>query len=149
MEQDGKGLLPPVLGQDKHEPWRHAAGSSLKRLRGAECRWGPAAPWNGFFEEERCFMREMNASKVVVRLVDGTLMRGKTNIGNARRLSDFFNKTESLFHVFFDVSMEGQEGGVVFVNRNHIVWVKPDEERRQDDAESLLTLKIESGPSNE
>jgi hypothetical protein len=123
---------------------RSAGGIDRSPGRMAESR-----AWNRFFAKERCFMREMNANKVVVRLVDGTLLRGKTNIGNARRLSDFFNKTDSLFLVFFDVSMEDQEGGVVFINRHHIMWVKPDDDRRQDDADNLLTLKIESGPSSE
>jgi hypothetical protein len=92
-------------------------------------------------------MREVNARNVSVMLVNGTLIKGKTNMGNARRLSDFINRADGHFMVFFDVSLEGQEHDVVFINRDHIVWIKPDEEKLQDGGEGELTLKIESEAS--
>ena len=81
-------------------------------------------------------------------LGDGTIIRGKTNIGNARRVSDYFNKTDNLFLVFFDVSLQGQESGVIFVNRNYVMWVKPDDEVPRQDAENVLALDIEAGPDS-
>ena len=37
-----------------------------------------------------------------------------------------------------------QESGVIFVNRNNIVWVRPDDEAPRQDAEDGLTLDIEA-----
>ena len=89
-------------------------------------------------------MRDVNAKSVIVMLGDGTIMKGKTNIGNARRVSDYFNKPDNLFLVFFDVSLPGQESGVIFVNRNNIVWVRPDDEAPRQAAEDGLPLDIDA-----
>lgn len=65
---------------------------------------------------------------VYVKTVDGSLVRGKINIGTNDRLSDVFVKGKFPFVVLFDV---GESGGgikkVLIINKNHIVWVEPDE----------------------
>jgi len=73
-------------------------------------------------------MREMNARTVSIGLCDGTVIAGKINIGNTRRLSDFLNRQDNLFIVLFDVTEGGKESSVVFVNRQQIVWAKPVED---------------------
>ncbi len=73
-------------------------------------------------------MKDFNARQVIVAMVDGTVFRGHTNIGSSRRVSDFFRKGESAFIILFEASVgEGTEKGVYFINKNHILWVKPDD----------------------
>ena len=74
-------------------------------------------------------MRDMNAQRVIITMRDGTVFQGRTNIGSARRVSDFFRKAEGMFIILFDaVKGEGQEEKkVYFLNRNYILWVEPGE----------------------
>lgn len=87
-------------------------------------------------------MREMNARGVIICLVDGTLIQGMTNIGNSRRLSDFFKKDDGMFMTLFDAQLgDGTQTDVYFVNRNHILWAKPD---GKDDAAELEDISLHS-----
>lgn len=70
-------------------------------------------------------MAEMEVKEIIVRLVDGTTFKGKTNIRDKNRLSDLLNKDESPFLIMFDVNMVGYEGKVVFLNKNQIMWASP------------------------
>jgi hypothetical protein len=90
----------------------------------------PGPPEDGFGPgtREGAEMREMNSRTVTIGLCGGTVIAGKINIGSTRRLSDFLNKQDNLFIVLFDVTEAGTEGGVVFVNRNQIVWARPVED---------------------
>lgn len=72
-------------------------------------------------------MREVNARRITVTMTDGTVFRGSINIGSARRISDYLRRNESMF-VLFDATMgDGAQKDVYFLNTNHILWVKPDE----------------------
>jgi hypothetical protein len=95
-------------------------------------------------------MREMNSRKVIISMVDGTVFKGYTNIGASRRLSDYFRKSENMFIVLFDTSIgNGTEKDVYFINKDHIVWAKPDESNSDLESESALTLAVESCPREE
>ncbi|MFZ2445746.1 MAG: hypothetical protein WAW37_05275 [Syntrophobacteraceae bacterium] len=90
-------------------------------------------------------MREMNARKVIVTMVDGTVFHGSTNIGNSRRISDHLKKDESMFLVLFDAVLGNHgERQVYFINRNHILWVKPDDMANGTQSEDILTIAIDS-----
>ncbi len=70
----------------------------------------------------------MNAKRVTIMMRDGTVFQGFTNIGSARRLSDFFKKSDSTFITIFDAVIgDGVEPEVYFINKNHILWAKPGE----------------------
>jgi len=73
-------------------------------------------------------MKDMNTTSVVVKLIDGTTIKGKTNIGDHRRLSDRLNRGEDPFLTMFDVSVQGQTGRVLFINKSQIMWAMPVEE---------------------
>jgi len=75
-------------------------------------------------------MEEMKTREVVVRLVDGSTITGKTNIKDFTRLSDCMNMEESPFVTLFDVALHGETGKVVLVNRNQIMWAVPRNENR-------------------
>lgn len=73
-------------------------------------------------------MREMNARRITIAMQDGTVFHGLINIGSCRRLSDFFRKEEGTFIVLFEASIgNGAEKDVYFLNRNNILWAKPDD----------------------
>ena len=85
--------------------------------------------------------------KAVIKLEDGTLIKGKINIlaepaqeyhdvyckhSDARgtfyeRISDIFTKGRNPFVVVFDVTTEGQAGNVLIINKNKILWISPEE----------------------
>lgn len=70
-------------------------------------------------------MKDINSEDVLIKLLDGTVIKGKTNIGKHQRLSDSFNRGEDPFVVVFDVALQGQEGKVLFINKNQIMWAMP------------------------
>ncbi len=78
-------------------------------------------------------MKEMNARRVIITMIDGSVFLGCINIGSCRRLSDFLRKPESMFLVTFDASKgEGKEKSIYFLNWNHILWVEPSETDGQE-----------------
>jgi hypothetical protein len=54
-------------------------------------------------------------------------LKGKVNIGLKSRVADLFTKAEDPFIVLSDVDSKGDPRKVVFVNKNNIVWVEPEE----------------------
>lgn len=79
----------------------------------------------------------MNTSEVTITMVDGTVFHGLINIGTSRRVSDYFNKGDSLFIILFN-GARGKNGEkeVYFLNRSHILWVKPEETSGAGSSES-------------
>ena len=65
--------------------------------------------------------------KVTIRTIDGSTILGKVNIGIKDRVSDIFTKTDNPFIVLFDVEHKDIAGKVLFVNKNNIVWVEPED----------------------
>ncbi len=90
-------------------------------------------------------MKDLNAKQVIVAMADGTVFRGQTNIGSSRRVSDFFKKGESLFIVLFEASIgEGTAKDVYFINKSHILWVKPDDNDAAAEPGNVVTISIDS-----
>lgn len=91
-------------------------------------------------------MRDMNSRKVIISMVDGAVFHGYTNIGASRRMSDYFRKSENMFIVIFDASIgNSTEKDVYFLNKDHIVWAKPDEDSSGLESEGDLALGVENG----
>ena len=65
--------------------------------------------------------------RVNVRTVDGSQFNGKINISVNDRVSDVFTASEQQFIVFVDVLMGDHSSRTMFVNKNHIVWVEPED----------------------
>ena len=66
-----------------------------------------------------------NFKSVVVKVSDGSLVRGKVNIGeNYHRLSDLFKRSNDAFIVV--VSDESPEcpNKVFFINKQYIIWAE-------------------------
>jgi len=60
-----------------------------------------------------------------IKTSDGSDLLGKINIGIKERVSDLFTKTENPFIILSDVEHKDGSGKVLFVNKDHIVWVEP------------------------
>ena len=76
-------------------------------------------------ESKDVYRREYR--KITIRTTDGSTLVGKTNIGIKERVSDLFTKTDNPFIVLFDVEHKDISGKVLFINKNNIVWVEPED----------------------
>ncbi len=73
-------------------------------------------------------MKDFDSKKVIVKLLDGSVITGRTNLKSNTRLSDLFNEEKDLFIVIFDAPFRGEDGQVVFVNKTQIMWAMPVED---------------------
>ena len=64
---------------------------------------------------------------VTIRTIDGSTLLGKVNIGIKERVSDLFTKTGNPFIILFDAEHRDISGKVLFINKNNIVWVEPED----------------------
>ena len=69
--------------------------------------------------------RDFDSKKVLIKMLDGTMIIGRTNLRSNTRLSDLLNRERDLFLVIFDAPFRGQDGQVVFVNKTQIMWAMP------------------------
>jgi hypothetical protein len=87
----------------------------------------------------RVISRKIDARQVSIKMVDGSLVRGKVNIFQGeevvQRVSDIFTKVSDPFIVVFDVTAEGKSGRVLIINKRNISWVSPEEEPVRQEAQ--------------
>jgi hypothetical protein len=76
--------------------------------------------------------RRIDARKVTVKMVDGSLVLGKVNVFHdeevVQRVSDIFTKVTDPFIVVFDATAEGKSGRVLILNKRNIAWVSPEDD---------------------
>jgi len=82
--------------------------------------------------------RRIDARKVTIKMVDGSLIQAKVNVYHdeevVQRVSDIFTKVTDPFIVVFDATAEGRSGRVLIINKSNIAWVSPEDEPvRQED----------------
>jgi hypothetical protein len=81
--------------------------------------------------------RKVNARKVSIKMVDGSLVQGKVNIYHdeevVQRVSDIFTKVSDPFIVVFDATAESKSGRVLIINKRNIAWVSPEDEAARKD----------------
>ncbi len=65
--------------------------------------------------------------RVNVKTLDGSVLNGKVNIAENGRASDLFARSDQPFVVMVDVQIEDALKKTLFVNKNHIVWVEPED----------------------
>jgi hypothetical protein len=68
-----------------------------------------------------------NYISITVKLVDGTILDGKINILPHKRLSDFVNSSDKSFVVVVEGSSIDIKDKTIFINKNKIAWVEPNE----------------------
>lgn len=64
---------------------------------------------------------------ITVRTIDGSTFNGKVNIAPDKRVSDIFTQSARSFIVMVDVTSIDTSGKTRFINKDHIVWVEPDD----------------------
>ena len=76
--------------------------------------------------------RRIDARKVTIKMVDGSLVHGKVNVFHdeevVQRVSDIFTKVSDPFIVVFDVTADGKSGRVLIINKRNIAWVSPEDD---------------------
>jgi len=79
-------------------------------------------------EESR---RKIEARRVTIKMVDGSLIRGKINLQRdeaiIQRASEIFTRHQDPFVVIFEATFEGKSDRVMVINKHNILWVSPDE----------------------
>ncbi len=74
--------------------------------------------------------RKMQAREITLKLVDGSVVKGKINLHNdehmVQRVSEVFTQVKDPFLVVFDATFEGQGGRVMVVNKHNVIWASPE-----------------------
>ena len=65
--------------------------------------------------------------KVAIKMIDGTILNGKVNLSSKQRVSDLFTKSSNPFIVVVGALSKDTEDKIMFINKNHIIWVEPDD----------------------
>ncbi|OGP84477.1 MAG: hypothetical protein A2V87_05955 [Deltaproteobacteria bacterium RBG_16_58_17] len=72
--------------------------------------------------------QKFSKSDVSIKMVEGSVLRGKITLETGKRVSDIFTQADNPFVVLCDVvGSQGTGSKVMIVNKNHIVWVEPEE----------------------
>jgi hypothetical protein len=83
--------------------------------------------------------RRIEARKVSIKMVDGSLVQGKVNLLHdeavVQRVSDIFTKLVDPFIVVFDATAEGKSGRVLILNKRNVAWVSPEDDLPKQEAE--------------
>ena len=64
---------------------------------------------------------------ITIRTTDGSTLQGKVNVALKKRVSDLFTDGSEQFIVMIEVSSRRGSNKTLFVNKNHIVWVEPED----------------------
>ncbi|OGR24374.1 MAG: hypothetical protein A2139_07695 [Desulfobacca sp. RBG_16_60_12] len=82
--------------------------------------------------------RRIEARKVSIKMVDGSLVQGKVNLLHdeavVQRVSDIFTKLTDPFIVVFDATAEGKSGRVLILNKRNVAWVSPEDDLPKQEA---------------
>ena len=65
--------------------------------------------------------------EVRIKTTDGVTWEGRVNIGIKTRVADLFTKGENPFVVLSNVERKDGSRTVLFVNKNSIIWVEPND----------------------
>ncbi len=68
-----------------------------------------------------------DSKEAIVKLINGTVIRGCINLKNNTRLSDLINTQENQFLIMFNCNLREELGHVLFVNKSQILWISPIE----------------------
>ncbi len=79
----------------------------------------------------RIISRKREAREISLKLVDGSLIRGKVNLHHdehlIQRVSELFTQIQDPFLVVFEATFEGKSDRVLIVNKRNIVWAVPED----------------------
>ncbi len=67
----------------------------------------------------------INKKMVSIKTISGSIFEGSINIELQERLSDMFTTLDSDFVILNEVSSDGKNFPVMFINKRQIEWVQP------------------------
>lgn len=86
----------------------------------------------------------MKSEYVTIKTVDGKMVDGDITLGEKNRVSELFTDSSHYFIKVQDaIDFLGVRKEAVFFNKDHIIWVKPNEKKTTDKKEYLSTIKYE------
>jgi hypothetical protein len=71
--------------------------------------------------------KEIITGHISLKTVDGSVIRGKINLDDKERVSDVLMRSDSPYLIIFDASTSNVEGKVFIVNKQHIIWIEPED----------------------
>jgi hypothetical protein len=81
--------------------------------------------------EVQIISRRRKFRAVTLKLTDGSVLQGKVNLYYEEvplnRVSDLFTEHRDPFLVLFDVAREGKTEQVFVINKQHIIWITPED----------------------
>jgi hypothetical protein len=64
---------------------------------------------------------------ITIKTSDGATVQGQVNISPNQRVSDLFKLDKGPFVVMVNASYSGGTGKTLFINKEHIIWVEPED----------------------
>jgi hypothetical protein len=77
-----------------------------------------------FILEKDIELYPTNYKKAMLKISDGTLIRGKINVGELNRLSDLIRMTDEKFIVLVGTLHDESEEKTFIINKNNIIWIE-------------------------
>lgn len=68
-----------------------------------------------------------NFKNIAVKMTDGSIIKGKINIGENKRLSQLFKISEDNFVTLVSEGSEEGSKKVFMVNKNYIMWAESED----------------------
>lgn len=70
---------------------------------------------------------EAEYKKITIKTSDGETIQGKVYLKTNSRVSDLFTQSDSPFIVLVDALLRSGQGKTLVINKEHIVWVEPED----------------------
>jgi len=70
---------------------------------------------------------ETDYRTVTIKTIDGSTVHGKMNISPNQRVSDLLRLQKGPFLVVVDASYMEFKGKTLFINKDHILWIEPED----------------------
>lgn len=75
---------------------------------------------------------ETDYRTITIKTSDGSTVQGRVNIAPNQRVSDLFTLQKGPFVVVIDAGYGGVSGKTLFINKEHIIWVEPEDQTSDD-----------------
>lgn len=70
---------------------------------------------------------ETDYRTVTIKTIEGSTVQGKVNISPNQRVSDLLTINKGPFLIVVDASFHETKGKTLFINKDHIVWIEPED----------------------
>jgi hypothetical protein len=64
---------------------------------------------------------------ITIKTSDGATVQGKVNISPNQRVSELFNLQKGPFVVLVNASYGEVKDKTLFINKDHVIWVEPEQ----------------------